>query len=291
MTVVVFLATALVGGCGGGGDSAHDRTGPARGESAVGSSEYPVPDVGDDPDEELAASLRGVIPPDLVPQEHGSFGWDEPELLQSDHPDFSHFIRVRYPAGSASQTVMRDDDAPSGGAQAYLAYARGPADAMMLRYYVRFPTGFDFVKGGKLPGLYGGTVTSGQNIPDGTDGFSTRFMWRAGGAAEVYAYLPSSIEHGTSIGRGLWKWDTGRWIRVEQKVRLNHPDRADGEVVVWIDGRLVLDMAGLRYRTVDTLKIDGVFFSTFFGGDDTSWSTPTDQYADFGGISIRAVAE
>ncbi|WP_181449171.1 polysaccharide lyase [Nonomuraea aridisoli] len=43
---------------------------------------------------------------------------------------------------------------------------------------------------------------NGGRIPDGTNGLSTRFMWRANGAGEVYAYLPTSREHGTSLGRG-----------------------------------------------------------------------------------------
>jgi hypothetical protein len=52
---------------------------------------------------------------------------------------------------------------------------------MRLSYYVRFSENFDFVKGGKLPGLFGGVGNSGGEIPDGTDGFSTRFMWRRNG--------------------------------------------------------------------------------------------------------------
>ena len=43
----------------------------------------------------------------------------------------------------------------------------GSLDQARLGYYVRFQPGFDFVKGGKLPGLYGGTVTAGRHIPDG----------------------------------------------------------------------------------------------------------------------------
>ena len=43
-----------------------------------------------------------------------------------------------------------------GGAQGLLVDADvKPSDVMTLTYNVRFPSGFDFVKGGKLPGLYG----------------------------------------------------------------------------------------------------------------------------------------
>jgi len=47
-----------------------------------------------------------------------------------------------------------------------------------------------------------------------------------------------------------------------------------------------LRAAGLTFRTVPTLRIEGLFFSTFFGGGDASWATPRDQYADFAGFEL-----
>jgi len=34
------------------------------------------------------------------------------------------------------------------------------------------------------------------------------------------------------------------------------------------------------------LRIEGLFFSTFFGGGDASWATPRDQYADLAGFEL-----
>jgi hypothetical protein len=190
-------------------------------------------------------------------------------------------LRTYYPAGSAS----RGTDAPDGGMQAYLRMP-GPVDVLDLTYQVRFPEGFDFVKGGKLPGLYGGKGNSGGEIPDGTDGFSTRYMWRADGAGEVYAYLPSSEERGTSLGRGCWSFPPGEWTTIRQRVQLNTTDESDGRISVWQDDRLVLDRGGLEFRTTDGLRIDGLFFSTFFGGDDSSWASPVDQHVDFAEFTL-----
>ena len=134
---------------------------------------------------------------------------------------------------------------------------------------MRFPENFDFVKGGKLPGLYGGTEVSGGEESDGTDGFSTRLMWRADGEGEVYLYAPD--ESGTSLGRGTGP-GTGAWLCVEQHVVLNDPEEEDGSVTVWIDGTRTFSEEGMRYRTVADLRIDGIFFSTFFGGADPSWA-------------------
>jgi hypothetical protein len=148
---------------------------------------------------------------------------------------------------------------------------------------------FDFVKDGKLPGLYGGTVTAGRHIPDGTNGFSTRYMWRKGEAGEVYAYLPSSVSHGTSLGRNSWQFAPGQWTLTEQEVRLNTPGESDGSVTVWINGTQVFQQTGIVYRTTRNLKIDGLFFSTFFGGGDSSWASPSDQYAEFAEFSVRTI--
>jgi hypothetical protein len=210
----------------------------------------------------------------------GSFGLDRARVLPLD-AGLGPVVRVLYPARSASNLAADTDGTAYGGAQAYLPLRSGPTDELHLRYYVRFQPGFNFVKGGKLPGLYGGTVTSGRRIPNGSDGFSTRYMWRAGGAGEVYAYLPSSVAHGTSLGRGSWRFVPGRWTSIEQAVQLNTPGQANGSVTVWVNGRQVFQQTGMVYRTSDGLKIDGLFFSTFFGGGDASWASPTDQYAEF----------
>ncbi len=228
----------------------------------------------------------GLLGSDYTLKSGGSFGGQWSAVKASDTSSFARQYEVVYPAGSASQTVLDSGTGTDGGAQSYWRLASGAVDEAYLRYYVYFPAGFNFVKGGKLPGLYGGTHTSGGDIPDGTNGLSTRYMWRAGGAGEVYAYLPSSISHGTSLGRGSWTFPTGTWTCMTQHVKLNNPGQADGSVDVSVNGTPVFKQGALVYRTVPTLKIDGLFFSTFFGGGDATWATPTDQYARFGGFAV-----
>jgi hypothetical protein len=58
---------------------------------------------------------------------------------------------------------------------------------MMVSYELAFDSNFDWVKGGKLPGLRGGlnsTGCSGGNQADGLSCFSTRLMWRRDGEGE-----------------------------------------------------------------------------------------------------------
>lgn len=59
--------------------------------------------------------------------------------------------------------------------------------SMLLSYEVAFDPGFQFVKGGKLPGLRGGPDASGcegGSQPNGTNCWSMRLMWRKDGAGE-----------------------------------------------------------------------------------------------------------
>ena len=51
----------------------------------------------------------------------------------------------------------------------------------------------DFVKGGKLPGLFGGEGNTGGGIPTGMDGFSARMMWRGSGRVVQYVYYPDQV--------------------------------------------------------------------------------------------------
>jgi hypothetical protein len=74
---------------------------------------------------------------------------------------------------------------------------------------------------------------------------------------------------------------------MEQEVRLNTPGQADGSITVWLNGNQVFQQTGMVYRTTGDLRIDGLFFSTFFGGGDPSWASPTDQYAEFADFSLR----
>jgi hypothetical protein len=218
------------------------------------------------------------------------FGLSNIELTRSTAAPDTLVVRVRYPAGSASPTVARGTGAPLGGAQALISLPHGARDAVRLRYFVRFPEGFDFVKGGKLPGLFGGSVWSGGRVPDGTNGFSTRYMWRADGDGEVYLYVPACPRYGLSINRGGWRFKAGIWQLLEQEVRMNNVGERDGVLRVLVDGKLIFDLNDIEFRTTHVLNIEGIAFSTFFGGGDASWATPRTVNIDFCGIEVSDFA-
>ena len=210
------------------------------------------------------------------------WGWANLARIEEPGGRFETFLRATYPSNSCSPTSTADYGTPEGGGQFLATAGLAPTNALHLRYYVRFHTNFVFVKGGKLPGLFGGTNSfSGGAVPDGTNGFSTRFMWRTNGDGEAYAYLATGDSYGTEIGRGRWRFRPGDWHCLEQRVVLNTPGLDDGRLAVWVDGHLLVDERALRYRTTDALQIRGIFFSTFFGGGDPTWAAPFDTHADF----------
>lgn len=215
----------------------------------------------------------------------GRFGMDNLRVVDEEGGRWPRFLRVVYYKGSASPSASRRVGVKEGGGQ-FFSRLDQSHDRLFLRYWVRFDPRFDFVKGGKLPGFYGGTQVSGGSIPDGTNGFSTRFMWRRDGMGEVYAYTPTSPAFGTSLGRGSWTFARGQWQCLEQELVLNTPGQLDGVVRTWLDGKLVYENTRLLFRTVPTLRIEGVFFSTFFGGGDESWAPPEDTRVDFAHFAV-----
>ena len=81
----------------------------------------------------------------------------------------------------------------------------GGYDDLYCSYYVRFAPGFDYVKGGELPGLAGGAANTGGNKPTGRDGWSARMMWRTGGEVVQYVYhvdQPTHLRRRLPVGHG-----------------------------------------------------------------------------------------
>lgn len=166
-------------------------------------------------------------------------------------------------------------------------------------------TDTSFHQGGKLPGLRGGNdinSCSGGKHGDGTDCFSARLMWRGAGEGEIYAYiLPSgqnwckqehitcNSEYGTSLGRGTFSFQTGRWQTVWLYVGLNEVTKRNGVIALWFNGVKAFELENLVIRnSADIGSIGGLYFSTFFGGFDQSWATTTQQFSYFRNMEIYA---
>tara|TARA_R110001599_G_scaffold242831_2_gene442593 strand:+ start:351 stop:1154 length:804 start_codon:yes stop_codon:yes gene_type:complete len=197
-----------------------------------------------------------------------------------------NFIRAFVPKGAIDPGTMKNRGLPRGGAGFKSVVFPSGVDRAAFSYWVRFPIGFDFVLGGKLPGLYGGKGNSGGKIPDGTDGFSFRLMWGKGGLGKVYAYLPTSVRYGTALFDHEFQFQPGQWHQIKQEVILNTPGKSDGIVRMWVDSQFLGEERDILMRTVSTLRINGMFFDVFFGGGDDRWAPKSDTHIDFSNFQL-----
>lgn len=161
------------------------------------------------------------------------------------------------------------------------------SDEYYLDYYVKFEEGFDFVKGGKLPGLTsGGSTYTGGNHPDNGEGWSARYMWVNDGDIVVYFYyMDMTHEYGDPVKMNV-KFETGKWYRLTQRIKLNQDNLKNGVMQVWVDGKEVLHNENIRYRLWGKGMIDTFYFSTFHGGATEDWAPKVDSYIKFDDFKV-----
>lgn len=193
------------------------------------------------------------------------------------------------------------------GAQWQLHFDQG-YDELFVEYRIKFGAGFDFVRGGKLPGLIGGTANTGGDVPTGTDGFSARMHWRTDGSsgspldrdqANITQYLYHPDQPNTfgedfrwdDSSNGDWAFfESDRWYHLRHRIVMNSVVNGQGQhdaiVQAWLDGQLVMDLDNIRFRDTENLKIDGFYFSTFFGGSGNQWNTSKEEVTFFDDFKI-----
>lgn len=186
-------------------------------------------------------------------------------------------IRVTYPAGSVGPS--------QGGAQWKSLYA-STKDTMFSEYWVRPSANFDFVKGGKLPGLCGSQCNTGGNVPTGSDGWSARMMWRTAGKVVLYLYYPDqpgtyAVDFPLSLNNADVLLQPNTWSKIRTQISLNTPGLKNGTAKVWFNDQLALDLTDLRLRDQDSMHINQFYFSTFHGGSDATWAPSVTCTMDF----------
>lgn len=187
-----------------------------------------------------------------------------------------------------------------------------PAQSATLTYKVMFPIGFDFVRGGKLPGLYGGTAPRGGKLVAADDGFSIRIMWRELGVLCSYVYYmdmdpekkngenflwTSSPNKNMPIAKDMWQTMgnhfnermyivPGKWHTLKTYVKMNTPGQKDGKIISWLDEQEAVNV-DLQFRKDLSFGIDTFAFTTFFGGNDLSWAPTKNESTYFKDIKIE----
>eukprot|EP00493_Phyllostaurus_siculus_P024377 UN24717 len=98
-----------------------------------------------------------------------------------DHPELTKIVKTASPIGKKTKALEIKYLKNKFGNESRVRYKVRlvKADVYVVEFQVKFKSGFDFKKGGKLPGICGGSCTTGcKNIT--ADGWSSRFMWYGG---------------------------------------------------------------------------------------------------------------
>ncbi|BGP14957.1 hypothetical protein JCM10213v2_002912 [Rhodosporidiobolus nylandii] len=179
------------------------------------------------------------------------------------------------------------------------SYSSGKGGVMNLQMGVGFNEGFDFVKGGKLPGLYGGDPASFCTGGTGSEKcFSLRLMWRENGQGEVYAYIPqypgqcseddsSSTAYchgadGISFERGSFTFQAGVYNTVTEVAILNSDiDTANGVLALYAGETLAFELTDVVFRVNSSVQFSAFAISSFFGGSTDDYAASAECYSYF----------
>ena len=185
----------------------------------------------------------------------------------------------------------------------------GKHEELYSSYRIKFKTGFDFVRGGKLPGLGGGSTPTGAKKATGVNGWSGRMMWRTdfqgtpGNPAQLTSRVISYAKYANSgfnnlgeqadkkylrdAAKNLITLKSGVWFSIAQRIKMNDPGIANGIIQIWVDNVKVFDQNDVLFRTDEKLKIDVFYFSTFFGGSNKAWATSKHETVLFDDFVVR----
>jgi hypothetical protein len=155
-------------------------------------------------------------------------------------------------------------------------------EEIYFRYDLKFDRDWaNATSGGKLPGISGtyGRAGWGGRPVNGRDGWSARglFVSRNGRDSTDIGFYCYHADMRGRYGSDLIftpRLTHGKWYRVELYCKLNTPGRGgergknDGILRGWIDGAPAFEKTDLRFRDVDTLKIEEVWVNVYHGGEE-----------------------
>ncbi len=200
----------------------------------------------------------------------------------------------------------KDQRLPKGGGIDFKHDLGRGYDELYFSYKIKFDNTFAWYPNGKLNGLCGGDCNSGGDDANGYNGWSVRLHWHdiscssgtancacySGfgcyltnqGVASTYVYhadTPGS--YGQADGWDGFRYSKDRWYQVVVRVKMNDVGQRNGIAEAWVDGVKVQSKSDYEFRKTNSLDIDKLFMSTFFGG-----STPsqTDTYIYFDEITV-----
>jgi hypothetical protein len=199
-----------------------------------------------------------------------------------------------------------------GGSFWRLNLPRGLTD-VTFEYNIMFGNNFNFVRGGKLPGLSGGTSPGGGSKDK--NGFSARLMWRSATSYEELRHLvrdpkladkkdvkrPYLVQYTYYPDKQTKKWGKdlvythkdkkiflkpNKWYDIKMHIKLVKDAGKKDLIAAWVNGKKTLNEK-LNLRKNKKYGVGQVMFSLFFGGNDPSWATKKNEKIYFRKFIIR----
>lgn len=236
----------------------------------------------------------------------------------------SRLIRISYPENSCSPGDTYKGD--TGGTAALAGQARPQGgmsfvypvidcNRVIMRYGVKFPVGFDWRWGGKLPGVSTPDVSAsgGNTNPTvaGVSSLTARIMWRPDGLITPYFYMGDNRDarwvgsgySNESIPSATWQdadfsgstlfsspayFTPGQLDIIEIELAMNTAGARDGYARVSLNGTDIVERSDIQWRNSGggALRWNRAFMSSFFGGstaatsDNQLWFTGVTTYAE-----------
>lgn len=198
------------------------------------------------------------------------------EIIQVDEPENqTKVMRWHFPEGSVG---------PSEGGGQWFTGLDSVYNELYFSYKVRFKPGFKWVLGGKLPGVIGGPQWDGYAPPGWSDGFVAKLMWKSSSQIMFYYYHQDQNDnHGDSK---TWDYfiESGRWYIITIRIVMNTINASggnnDGILEGYIDGKMVCQLTNVRFRNLESIGIDHLHITSFFGGNSEEWAAQRDEWID-----------
>ena len=136
-----------------------------------------------------------------------------PEIIRNEDADNgTNVMRFHFPEGSIGPT--------EGGGQWYTELDSGYYE-LYFSYRIKFKPGFNWVLGGKIPGIRGGPSWEGFGAPGWSDGYIVLLMWSSAPRIRFY-YYHHDMDHlyGNSED---WNYliESGIWYNITIRIVMN----------------------------------------------------------------------
>ena len=206
------------------------------------------------------------------------------ERIEEPSGIFPQFLRAHFPKGAGSNFISHFYGKERAGVVARALGNMKPTDEIYMRYYIRFPEGFDFSTEGSLPNVSGATTTSEYGSYGSM--FSTGVYWRKSGEIAVSGRFQEST--GGSRFTGEKFADDNEWHSIDIHARLNSVPtrRHNGYLEIFYDGETIYMNPGVSFRNRIEDQWDSIGLYATIGTLDTFSVAKEDMYLDLAGFIV-----